>query len=302
MVMNRTAFKKSLEKGLNTQFGLEYRQHPEEWRDLFKVDSSAKAYEEDVLLVGLGLAQVKGEGRGVSYDSGSEAWVARYNHETIALAFAITEEAEEDGLYGSLGSKYAKSLARSLQQTKEVKGASVFNFGFDSSYTGGDGKPLFATDHPLAGGGTASNALATPADLSEASLEDLLNQIDRAVDDRNLPVDITGVKLAIPIGSQFIAERLMKSMLRTGTSDNDINAIKSKGMLPGGYTTNRRFTDTDAFFIITDCMDGLKHFVRRNVRRGVEGDFETGNMRYKASERYSFGWTNWRGSFGSQGS
>ena len=299
--MNRAKFRKQLQEGLNTTFGLEYRRYPEEWRYLFDVERSRKAFEEDVLVAGLEGAPVKAEGAGVTYDEGAEAWVARYHHETIALAFQITEEAEEDGLYGSLGAKYSRALARSLQHTKEVKGANIMNFGFNSLFPGGDGKELFATDHPLWGGGTLSNELATPADLSETAIEDILILISEFVDERGIPIMVQGKSLCIPTQLQFDAARILYSAGRPGTADNDINAMKHKGSLPGGYMVNHRFTDPDAWFIKTDCPDGLKHMSRLTVRRGVEGDFNSGNMRYKARERYSFGWTDPRGAAGSSG-
>lgn len=302
MAMNRAQFKRQLQEGLNTNFGLEYKRHPEEWRNHVTVNSSKKAYEEDNLLMGFGSAPVKAEGAGVAYDSGSELWAARYQHETIALAFSITEEAEEDGLYGSLGAKYSKALARSMQNTKELKGAGLLNNGFSSSYLGGDGVALFSASHPLGGGGTFSNILATPADLHEASLEALLVQMAGFVDDRGLPVRTMAKKLIIPRQSQYIAKRLLSSPMRPGTADNDINAIHSGGDIPGGYAVNHYLTDTNAFFLTTDCPDGLKHFVRVKIKRMVEGDFETGNMRYRARERYVFGWTDPRGAMASAGS
>lgn len=300
-VMNRAQFRKQLQEGLNAVFGLEYKSYPEEWRDFLDLENSHKAYEEDVLMVGLGAAQVKAEGAGVAYDSGSEAWVSRYQHETIALAFSITEEAIEDGLYGKLGAKYAKALARSMQHTKEVKSANILNNAFNSSFAGGDGKSLCATDHPLQGGGTFSNTFTTPADLSEASLEDALIQISKFTDDRGIPIASLAMKLVIPPDLCFVAERLTKSTLRPGTADNDINASRSKGMLPQGYCQVHRLTDPDAWFIKTDCPDGLKMMQRKNLQRGMEGDFETGNMRYKARERYSVGFTDPRAIFGSSG-
>ncbi len=301
MALNRADFRKQLQEGLNSVFGMAYKQYPEEWRGFFTVSSSNKAFEEDVLMAGLGAAPVKGEGAAVEYDEGSESYVARYNHETIALAFAITEEAEEDGLYGALGAKYAKALARSLQHTKEVKGSNILNNGFSSSFLGGDNVALFATNHPLWGGGTQSNKLATPADLSEASIEEAIIQIGDWVDERGIPVDIMAYCIVIPTEIQFIAERILASPYRSGTGDNDVNALKSLGMLPKGVKINHRLTDADAWFIITDAPEGLKHMVRKKVSRGVEGDFETGNMRYKARERYSFGWSDYRGAFGSAG-
>jgi len=259
-----------------------------------------KAFEEDVQMIGFGAAPTKAEGAMINYDSGREGFVSRYVHETVALAFAITEEAEEDGLYGSLGAKYARALARSMQQTKEVKGANVFNNATGTS-VGGDGVSLLNGSHPLGGGGTASNKLATAADLSETSLETLLVQISTAVDDRSIPVALSGRKLAVPPQLVFIAERILKSNLRPGTADNDINAMRNMGMIPEGVVVNQRFTDPDQYFILTDCPDGMKHFVRAPIKKAVEGDFETGNLRYKVRERYSFGFTDWRGVYGSEG-
>lgn len=301
MALNRADFRKQLQEGLNTVFGMAYKSYAEEWRGIFKIETSRKAFEEDVLMAGFGAAPVKGEGAGIEYDEGAESYVARYNHETIALAFAITEEAEEDGLYGALGAKYAKALARSLQHTKEVKGANILNNGFSASFLGGDGVSLFSTAHPLWGGGTQSNKLATPADLSEAAIEEAMIQIADWVDERGIPIAVMAECLVIPTDLMFIAERILKSSGRPGTADNDLNALKSKGAFPKGVKINHRLTDPDAWFIITDCPDGLKHFVRKKVSRGVEGDFETGNMRYKARERYSFGWSDYRGGFASEG-
>lgn len=301
MALNRADFRKQLQEGLNVVFGMAYKSYPEEWRGFFAVNTSKKAFEEDVLMAGFGAAPVKGEGAGIEYDEGAESYVARYNHETIALAFSITEEAEEDGLYGALGAKYAKALARSLQHTKEVKGSNVLNNGFSASFPGGDNVALFATNHPLWGGGTQSNKFATPADISEASLEAALIQIGDWVDERGIPIAVVADCIVIPTELQFIAERILNSPYRSGTGDNDVNAIKTTGKFSKGVKINHRLTDADAWFIITDCPDGLKHMVRKKVSRGIEGDFETGNMRYKARERYSFGWSDYRGAFGSEG-
>lgn len=298
-VMNRASFKKQLQQGLNVVFGQEYRRYPEQWRDIFAIETSDKAYEEDQLEAGLGAAQVKAEGEGVSYDAGGESWTARYIHETIALAFAITEEAVEDGLYGDVGSRMSRSLARSMQHTKEIKGATVLNDGF--TVNGPDGVPLFSASHPLYGGGTASNTLAVQADLSEASLEEMLIGISQAVDDRSIPIAMSARKLIVPPSLVFVADRLLNSNLRPGTPDNDVNAINRMNMIPGGAAVNQRLTDTNAWFMITDVPEGLKHFKRKALQRGMEGDFETGNMRYKARERYSFGYSNWRGAWGSSG-
>ncbi|MDP6585442.1 MAG: Mu-like prophage major head subunit gpT family protein [Anaerolineales bacterium] len=304
MALNRSLFTKQLNLGLNTIFGMEYDTYPEQWRQVYTTETSKKAFEEDVQMYGFGAAPVKAEGAPISYDSGAEGIIARYVHETIALAFAITEEAEEDGLYGSLGAKYAKALARSMQHTKEIKGMNILNNGFSSSSSpvyGGDGLTLFSKVHPLGGGGTNSNQLATNADLSETSLEAMLILITEMVDDRQIPIAAQGVKLVVPPELMFVAERIVASNLRPGTADNDINATKSLGMIPQGVAVNQRLTDPDAFFIMTDVPDGLKHFVRRPIKKSVEGDFETGNLRYKVSERYSFGFTDWRGAFGTPG-
>jgi len=301
MAMNRAQFAKMLEPGLNTLFGLEYDQYPPEWQAVFETNSSQKAFEEDVLLEGFGNAPVKAEGAAISYDAASQQWTARYQHETIALAFSITEEAEEDGLYGSIAARYTKALARSMASTKEIKAANVLNNAFSGSgVTGGDGKTLCATDHPTRSG-NQSNTLATAADLSETSLEQMLIQIADMKDDRGLRIAAQGTMLVIPTAYSFVAERLLESQLRTGTADNDINAIRAGGYLPQGYHVMRRLSDSDSFFIMTDVPDGLKHFQRSPLKKGMEGDFETGNVRYKVRERYSFGFTDWRGIFGSEG-
>ena len=292
MPLNRALFTKQLNLGLNTVFGMEYDRYPEQWRAIFSVEQSQKAFEEDVQMIGFGAAPTKAEGAMINYESGREGFVSRYVHETVALAFSITEEAEEDGLYGSLGAKYARALARSMQHTKEIKGANILNNATNAAQLGGDGKTLLATDHPLGGGGSASNKLATAADLTETSLESLLIQISEAKDDREIPIALTGQKLIVPPSLVFIAERILKSNLRPGTADNDINAMRSMGMIPGGVVVNQRLTDPDAYFIMTDCPDGMKHFVRAPIKKAVEGDFETGNLRYKVRERYSFGFTD----------
>jgi|TARA_R110000772_G_scaffold51230_1_gene117620 hypothetical protein len=301
MAMNRAQFAKMLEPGLNTLFGLEYDSYPPEYSSVFSANTSQRAYEEDVLLEGFGNAPVKSEGASISYDAASQQWTARYQHETIALAFSITEEAEEDGQYGSIASRYTKALARSMASTKEIKAANVLNNAFSGSgVTGGDSKTLCATDHPTRSG-DQSNALATAADLSETSLEQILIQIADLKDDRGLRVAAQGQMLVIPTAYTFTAERLLESQLRTGTADNDINAIRAGGYLPKGYHVMRRLTDSDAFFVVTDVPDGLKHFQRSPLKKGMEGDFETGNVRYKVRERYSFGFTDWRGIFGTGG-
>jgi hypothetical protein len=298
MAMNRAQFAKMLEPGLNTLFGLEYDSYPPEYSAVFSANSSQKAYEEDVLLEGFGAAPVKNEGASVSYDSASQQWTARYQHETVALAFSITEEAEEDGLYGSIAARYAKALARSMASTKEIKAANVLNNA--TSTSGGDGVSLLNTAHPTRSG-NQSNTLATAADLSETSLEQILIQISDMKDDRGLRIAAQGQMLVIPTAYAFVAERLLESQLRTSTADNDINAIRSGGYLPKGYHVMRRLTDSDSFFVLTDVPDGLKHFQRSALKKGMEGDFETGNVRYKVRERYSFGFTDWRGIFGTEG-
>ena len=302
-VMNRAQFKKELQEGLNAIFGLEYARYPEQWKDMFEISKEGKkAYVEDVLLTGFGAAQVKAEGAGVAYDSTSEGWVSRYFFETIALAFALTEEAQEDNLYIDMGSKMSKALARAFAYTKNVKGANVFNNGFSGSgVLGGDGKTLFATDHPLKSGGTGTNTLGTAADLSETSLEDLLILMGDMVDDRGLPIAVSSKKLIVPNALQFVAQRILKSEGRVGTADNDINAIRSMSLIGGGFAVNNHLTDPDAFFITTDINDGLKYIERKALSGGVEGDFETGNMRFKKRERYAFGFSDWRGAVGSPG-
>jgi|TARA_R100001082_G_scaffold111237_1_gene94343 hypothetical protein len=300
MAMNRAQFAKMLEPGLNTLFGLEYDQYPSEWEPVFESNSSTRAFEEDVLLEGFDVAPVKNEGAAISYDSASQQWTARYQHETIALAFSITEEAEEDGQYGSIASRYTKALARSMASTKEIKGANILSNAFTSGYTGGDGALLCSASHPTRNG-NQSNVLATAADLSETSLESILINIADMKDDRGLRIAAQGTMLVIPTAYSFTAERLLESQLRTGTADNDINAIRSGGYLPKGYHVMRRLSDSDAWFVKTDVPDGLKTFQRTAMKKGMEGDFETGNVRYKVRERYSFGWTDWRGVFGSEG-
>ena len=298
MAMNRASFAKMLEPGLNTLFGLEYDSYPAEYEAVFESNTSQKAFEEDVLLAGFGNAPTKSEGSAVSYDAASQQWTARYQHETVALAFSITEEAEEDGQYGSIASRYTKALARSMASTKEIKAANILNTA--TTVNGGDGAPLLSATHPTQNG-NQSNILATPADLSEVSLEAILIQIADMKDDRGLRVAAQGTQLVIPTAYTFVAERLLESQLRTATADNDINAIRQGGYLPQGYHIMRRLTDSDQWFVQTDIPDGLKMFQRSPMKKGMEGDFETGNVRYKVRERYSFGATDWRGIFGSQG-
>ena len=300
MAMNRASFAKLLEPGLNTLFGLEYDSYPPEWTGVFSNNTSNKAFEEDVLLQGFGNAPTKNEGSAISYDDAGQQWTARYQHETIALAFAISEEAEEDGQYGSIASRYTKALARSMASTKELKAANVLNFSQTAGYTGGDGVVLLSASHPTRSG-TQSNVLGTAADLSETSLESVLINIADMKDDRGLRIAAQGKTLVIPTAYTFTADRILQSTLQNDTANNAINAIKNNGYLPGGSHVMRRLTDSDAWFVTTDVPDGLKMFQRSPMKKGMEGDFETGNVRYKVRERYSFGWTDWRGVFGSEG-
>ena len=301
MAISRSQLVKELEPGLNALFGLEYNKYENEHAEIFQSEASDRAFEEEVMLSGFGSAPVKQEGANVAFDQATESFTARYTHETIAMAFAITEEAIEDNLYDRLASRYTRALARSMANTKQVKAANVLNNAFDSSFTGGDGKELCATDHPLANGGTFSNELSTAADLSETSLEQSLIDIAAFVDERGLKIALQGVKLIIPKELQFTAERILKSPQRVGTADNDINAMASMGMIPQGYRVNHYLTDTDAFFIMTDAPNGMKMFVRSPIKTAIEGDFDTGNVRFKARERYSFGFSDPRGIFGSPG-
>tara|TARA_Y100001970_G_C14199291_1_gene840133 strand:+ start:689 stop:1594 length:906 start_codon:yes stop_codon:yes gene_type:complete len=300
MAISRGQLVKELEPGLNALFGLEYKRYENQHAEIFATETSDRAFEEEVMLSGFANAQVKPEGSGVTFDNAQETFTARYTHETIALAFSITEEAIEDNLYDRLASRYTKALARSMANTKQVKAANVLNNAFSSSFTGGDGKALCADDHPTIAG-TVKNELSTSADLNETSLEQSLIDIAALTDERGLKIAARGVKMIIPSELQFTAERLMKSQGRTATADNDINAVVSMGMVPQGYRVNNYLTDTDAFFIMTDVPNGLKMFVRSPIKTAMEGDFDTGNVRYKARERYSFGFSDFRGIFGSPG-
>jgi phage major head subunit gpT-like protein len=301
MAISRNQLVKELEPGLNALFGLEYKQYENQTADIYTTESSDRAFEEEVMLSGFAQAQVKPEGGGVVYDNAQETFTARYTNETIALAFAITEEAIEDNLYDRLASRYTKALARSMAQTKQVKAVNPLNNGMPGgTFTSGDGVTLFNTAHPTIAG-TFSNTLATAADLNETSLEQSLIDIAALTDERGLKIAAKGMKMIVPSALQFTAERLMKSTQRVGTADNDINAVVSMGMIPQGYAVNHYLTDTDAWFIKTDVPNGLKHFVRAPLKTAMEGDFTTGNVRYKARERYSFGFSDWRGIFGSPG-
>ena len=299
MAISRNQLVKELEPGLNALFGLEYKSYDQEHAEIYTTESSDRAFEEEVMLSGFGQAKVKPEGSGVEFDKAQETFTARYTHETISLGFAITEEAIEDNLYDRLASRYTKALARSMAQTKQIKAASPLNNGF-GTFKAGDGKELFATDHPTVSG-TFSNELATPADLNETSLEQAMIDIAGLTDERGLKIAARATKMIIPSALQFTAERLMKSQQRVGTSDNDINALASMGMVPGGYSINHFLTDPDAFFLITDVPNGMKHLERAPLTTKMEGDFDTGNVRYKARERYVFGVSDPRGIFGSPG-
>jgi len=300
MAISRSQLVKELEPGLNALFGLEYKRYENEHEEIFDKETSDRAFEEEVMLSGFANAAVKAEGSGVTYDTAQETFTARYTHNTIALAFAITEEAIEDNLYDRLASRYTKALARSMANTKQITAANVINNGFSSTYPGGDGVALFSTAHPTISG-TFQNTLTTQADLNETSLEQALIDIANLTDERGLKIAAQGEKLIIPTALQFTADRLMKSAGRVGTSDNDINAIRNMGMVPQGYVVNHFITDTNGWYVKTDVPNGMKYFERSPIRTSMEGDFETGNVRYKARERYSFGWSDPRGIYGSAG-
>ena len=301
MAISRQQLSKELEPGLNALFGLEYKMYENQHSEIFDKESSDRAFEEEVMLSGFGNAEVKAEGSAVSFDNANETFTSRYTHETIALAFAITEEAVEDNLYDSIAKRYTKALARSMANTKQIKAANVLNNGYSSSYLGGDGVELFSSAHPTVSAGNQRNELETAADLSETSIEQALIDIGAIKDERGFKIAAKGMKLIIPSALQFTAERIMKSSARVGTADNDLNAVKSMGMIPQGYVVNNYLTDTDAWFIKTDVPNGMKMFERAPLKTAMEGDFDTGNVRYKARERYSFGWSDWRGIFGSEG-
>ena len=301
MAISRGQLVKELEPGLNALFGLEYNRYENQHAEIYTTESSDRAFEEEVMLSGFAQAQVKPEGSGIAFDNAQETYTARYTHETVALAFAITEEAIEDNLYDQLSSRYTKALARSMANTKQVKAASILINGLPGgSFQSGDGVTLFNTAHPTIAG-NVKNTLSTAADLNETSLEQSLIDINAFTDERGLKVAARGVKMIIPSELQFTAERLMKSQGRTGTADNDVNAIASMGMIPQGYRVNNFLTDTDAFYIITDVPNGMKYFERSPIKTAMEGDFDTGNVRYKARERYSFGVSDFRGIFASPG-
>jgi hypothetical protein len=301
MAISRAQLLKELLPGLNALFGLEYAKYGEETNEIYETESSERSFEEETKLSGFSAAPVKNEGSPIAYDNGQEAWTARYTHVTIAQGFSLTEEAIEDNLYDSLSARYTKALARSMAYTKQVRGAAVINNGFNASYPGGDGVALFANDHPLVSGGTNSNIPATPADLNETSLEAAVIQISLWTDERSLLIAAKPKKMIVPPSLQFVATRLLETELRVGTADNDINAIKNNGSIPEGYTINHFLTDTNAWFLTTDVPNGMKHFVRTPLQNSMDGDFDTGNVRYKSRERYSFGWSDPLGMWGSQG-
>ena len=301
MAISRAQLLKELLPGLNALFGLEYAKYGEEAAEIFETESSDRSFEEETKLSGFGAAPVKNEGAAIAYDNAQEAWTARYNHETISMGFSVTEEAIEDNLYDSLSARYTKALARAMAYTKQVKGAAILNNAFDSDYTYGDGKELCATDHPLVSGGTNSNEPSPAADLNETSLEAAVIQVAGWTDERGLLIAAKPRKLVVPADLQFVATRLLDSELRVNTADNDINALRNNGSIPEGYTVNHYLTDTNAWFVLTDVPNGLKHFVRTPMQTSMDADFDTGNSRYKARERYSFGVSDPLGIFGSPG-
>jgi hypothetical protein len=302
MAISRAQLLKELLPGLNALFGMEYARYGEEHKEIYETETSERSFEEETKLSGFSAAPVKNEGSAIAYDNAQEAWSTRYTHETIALGFSITEEAIEDNLYDSLSARYTKSLARAMAYTKQVKAAAVLNNGFSTSYPGGDGVSLFNTQHPLISGGVNSNTPSTQADLNETSLEAAVIQIAAWTDERGLLIAAKPKKLIVPPALMFTAKRLLDTELRVATADNDINALKQMGAIPEGYTVNHFLTDTNGWFLTTDVPNGLKHFVRTPLQNSMDGDFDTGNVRYKARERYSFGWSDPLGMFGSSGS
>ena len=301
MAISRAQLLKELLPGLNALFGLEYARYGEEHKEIYETETSERSFEEETKLSGFSAAPVKNEGSAIRYDNAQEAWTARYNHETIALGFSLTEEAIEDNLYDSLSARYTKALARAMSYTKQVKAANVLNNGFSSAYTGGDGVSLFNTAHPLVSGGTNGNTPSTAADLNETSLENAVIQIAAWTDERGLLIAAKPKKLIVPPALQFVATRLLETELRVGTTDNDINALKNNGSIPEGYTINHFLTDTNGWYLTTDVPNGMKHFVRSPLANSMDGDFDTGNVRYKSRERYSFGWSDPLGMYGSPG-
>jgi hypothetical protein len=301
MAISRAQLLKELLPGLNALFGMEYATYGEQHKEIYETETSERSFEEETKLSGFSAAPVKNEGSAIAYDNAQEAWTARYNHETIALGFSLTEEAIEDNLYDSLSARYTKALARAMAYTKQVKSANILNNGFSAAYTGGDGVALFSALHPLVNGGSNSNIPSTPADLNETSLEAAVIQIAAWTDERGLLIAAKPKKLVVPPSLQFVATRLLETELRVGTTDNDINAIKNNGSVAEGYTVNNFLTDTNAWFLTTDVPNGMKHFIRSPLANSMDGDFDTGNVRYKARERYSFGWSDPLGMYGSAG-
>ena len=301
MAISRAQLLKELLPGLNALFGMEYGRYGEQHKEIYETETSERSFEEETKLSGFSAAPVKNEGSAIAYDNGQEAWTARYNHETIALGFSLTEEAIEDNLYDSLSARYTKALARAMAYTKQVKAANVLNNGFSAQYTGGDGVSLFNANHPLVSGGVNSNVPSTAADLNETSLEAAVIQIAAWTDERGLLIAAKPRKLVVPPALQFVATRLLETELRVGTNDNDINAIKNNGSVSEGYTVNNFLTDTNAWFLTTDVPNGMKHFVRSPLAQSMDGDFDSGNVRYKSRERYSFGWSDPLGMYGSAG-
>jgi hypothetical protein len=301
MAISRAQLLKELLPGLNALFGLEYAKYPDEHKEIYDTETSERSFEEETKLSGFSAAPVKNEGSAIAFDNAQEAFSARYQHETIALGFSITEEAIEDNLYDSLSARYTKALARSMAYTKQIKAANVLNNGFNSNFPGGDGVELFSTSHPLVSGGVNSNEPATPADLNETSLEAAVIQIAQWTDERGLLIAAKPRKLIIPVELMFVATRLLETELRVGTADNDINALKNNGSIPGGYSVNHYLTDPNAWFLCTDVPNGMKHFIRTPLSQSMDGDFDTGNVRYKSRERYSFGFSDPLGMFGSPG-
>ena len=302
MAISRAQLLKELLPGLNALFGLEYARYGEEHKELYETETSERSFEEETKLSGFSAAPVKNEGSAIQYDNAQEAWTTRYNHETIALGFSITEEAVEDNLYDSLSARYTKGLARAMAYTKQVKAAAVINNGFSSAYAGGDGVALFSASHPLVNGGTNANTPTTQVDLNETSLEAAVIQIAAWTDERGLLIAAKPKKLIVPPALMFVAKRLLDTELRVGTTDNDINAIKQMGAIPEGYTVNHFLTDSNGWYLTTDVPNGMKHFIRTPLSQSMDGDFDTGNVRYKSRERYSFGWSDPLGIWGSSGS
>ena len=302
MAISRAQLLKELLPGLNALFGFEYARYGEEHKEIYETETSERSFEEETKLSGFSAAPVKNEGSAIAYDNAQEAWTTRYNHETIALGFSITEEAIEDNLYDSLSARYTKGLARAMAYTKQVKAAAVVNNGFSAGYPGGDGVSLFSTAHPLINGGTNANTPSTQVDLNETSLEAAVIQIAAWTDERGLLIAAKPKKLIVPPALMFVAKRLLDTELRVGTTDNDINAIKQMGAIPEGYTVNHFLTDSNGWYLTTDVPNGLKHFIRSPLSQSMDGDFDTGNVRYKSRERYSFGWSDPLGIWGSSGS